>query len=122
MKIKTIQQIRNLSGKRVLVRVDFNVPLKNGKIIDDSRILASIPTIEYLIKKGAKVILVSHLGRPEGFDKKLSLAPVASRLGELLRKDIKILDIKYLRDKISNIPASPAGRQYPISNIVMLEN
>lgn len=116
MKVRSIKQIRNLSGKRVLVRVDFNVPLVethgNASVQDDSRIHASIPTIEYLLKKKAKVILVSHLGRPEGYDKKFSLAPVARRLSELLKRDIKILDIKYLRGKISNI-------QYPIS---MLEN
>ena len=112
MKIKTIKQIKNLKNKRVLARVDFNVPIKNGAVTDDARLLASIPTIEYLLKKGAKVILVSHLGRPEGVEEKYSLRPVAERLGELLKRDIKILDIKYLRDEISNI-------KYPIS---MLEN
>ena len=72
MKIRTIKQIKNLKNKRALVRVDFNVPIKNGIVTEGARLLASIPTIEYLLKRGAKVILVSHLGRPEGVDKKLS--------------------------------------------------
>lgn len=88
MKTKTLRQIRNLKDKRVLVRVDFNVPVKEGKIKDDSRIVASISTIKYLLKNGAKVILVSHLGRPEGVDKKLTLQPVAERLSELIKKPV----------------------------------
>lgn len=98
MKIRTIKQIKNLKNKRVLLRVDFNVPMKNSKIIDDSRIKSSIPTIEYLLKKKAKVILVSHLGRPEGYDKKLSLEPVAKRASELLNKKVEFLKIKRLED------------------------
>ncbi len=106
MKIRTIKQIKNLKNKHILLRVDFNVPIKKDpsagaqgkKIIDDSRIKASIPTIEYLLKKKAKVILVSHLGRPEGYDKKLSLAPVAKRLSELLRKKVELVKIKRLED------------------------
>jgi len=113
MTIKTIKQIKNLKNKRVMVRVDFNVPVKDGKVKEDARLLASLPTIEYLLKKKAKVILVSHLGRPDGVDKKFSLEPVAKRLGVLMKLDIKILDIRYLQN--GNI-------QYPISNIVMLEN
>lgn len=88
MKLKTLKQIKNLKDKRVLVRVDFNVPVKEGKIKDDSRIVASVPTIKYLLKNGAKVILVSHLGRPEGIEKKLSLKIVAERLSELIKKEV----------------------------------
>ena len=81
-----------LKGKRVLVRCDLNVPLSEGKITDDTRIRGSIPTIEYLSSKGAKVMLSSHLGRPKnGPDDKFSLAPVAPRLSELLGKDVKLV-------------------------------
>lgn len=85
---KTIKDL-DLSGKRVLVRVDFNVPLQEGQITDDTRILAALPTIEYLIDKDAKVILMSHLGRPQGkANPDMSLQPVAKRLGQLLGKDV----------------------------------
>lgn len=87
---KTIEDI-NVKGKRVLVRCDFNVPLDNGVITDDKRIRESLPTIKYLIKNDAKVILCSHLGRPKGeFNMKYSLAPVAKRLSELLNMDVKM--------------------------------
>ena len=77
----------DLNGKRVLVRVDFNVPVKDGKVTDDTRIKASLPTIKYIVDKGGKAVLVSHLGRPDGkADMKYTLKPVAGRLQELIGK------------------------------------
>ena len=91
MNKKTIEDIE-VTGKKVLVRCDFNVPLdENGHITDENRLVGALPTIKYLADKGAKVILCSHLGRPKGeFNMKYSLAPVAKRLSELLGKDVKM--------------------------------
>ncbi|MBP9987865.1 MAG: phosphoglycerate kinase [Ruminococcus sp.] len=87
---KTVEDF-DVAGKRVLVRCDFNVPLKDGAITSDKRIVASLPTIQYLIKNNAKVILCSHLGRPKGeFNPEFSLAPVAVRLSELLGQEVKM--------------------------------
>ena len=87
---KTVEDIQ-VSGKRVLVRCDFNVPLKDGVIASDKRIVSSLPTIKYLIDNNAKVILCSHLGRPKGeVVPEFSLAPVAARLSELLGKEVKM--------------------------------
>ena len=92
MKKKTVRDIE-VKGKRVLVRVDFNVPLKGDKVTDDTRIRAALPTIEYLLEKGAAVILMSHLGRPkEGPDPKYSMKPTATRLAELLGKPVAFAD------------------------------
>ena len=86
---KSVDDI-NVKGLRVLVRCDFNVPLKEGKITDENRLVAALPTIKKLINDGGKVILCSHLGKPKGEPKpELSLAPVAKRLSELLGKEVK---------------------------------
>ncbi|ERK72946.1 phosphoglycerate kinase [Leifsonia aquatica] len=85
MTLRTLDSLGSLAGKRVVVRCDLNVPLKDGSITDDGRVRASIPTLNALINQGAKVVVISHLGRPEGApDAKYSLAPVAQRLSELL--------------------------------------
>jgi phosphoglycerate kinase len=80
----------DVEGKRVLLRADLNVPLDHGKVADDTRIRASLPTIELLCERGARIIVVSHLGRPKGVDPSLSMAPVAERLGELLGTEVKL--------------------------------
>ena len=82
----------DLAGKRVLIRQDLNVPVKDGQISDDTRIRASLPTIEHAVKAGAKVMLMSHLGRPEEgvYDEQYSLAPVATHLSKLLGKEVRL--------------------------------
>ncbi|MCK1994395.1 phosphoglycerate kinase [Peribacillus muralis] len=95
MNKKSIRDI-DLKGKRVFCRVDFNVPMQDGKISDDTRIKAALPTISHLTEQGAKVILASHLGRPKGqVVEELRLAPVAERLSELSGKDVKKAEEAY---------------------------
>jgi phosphoglycerate kinase len=106
----------DLSGKRVLVRADFNVPLDNGSITDDTRIRAALPTIQDLASKGAKVILCSHFGRPKGVTEKLRLTPVAVRLSELLGKEVKKTD-DCIGDEVA---ATVAGMQD--GDVLLLEN
>ncbi len=86
---KTVRDI-DVRGKRILVRCDFNVPLGGGKITDDNRITASLPTIKYLLEQGGRVILCSHLGRPKGVTPEFTLAPVAARLSELLGQGVPL--------------------------------
>ena len=92
---RTIEDI-DVKGKRVFLRVDFNVPLDdNGNITDDTRIIAALPTIKYLLSKGARLIICSHLGRPKGeFNMKYSLMPVAKRLVDLLINKIYFGNMK----------------------------
>ena len=88
--MRTLSDLGALDGKRALVRVDFNVPLDEGKITDDTRIRAALPTISYLLDHGARVILVSHLGRPKEREPELSLRPAADRLAELTGADVTL--------------------------------
>lgn len=115
--IKTIEGI-DVAGKRVLVRVDFNVPIKDGVVTDDTRIRAALPTIEHLVKGGAKVVLMSHLGRPagEGFEEKFTLAPAAARLGELIDAPVAFATDTVGDDAKAKIAALSDGE------IVVLEN
>jgi phosphoglycerate kinase len=107
---------KDLRGKRVLVRVDFNVPLDGDRITDDTRIRATLPTITYLLEKGARVILVSHLGRPKGVTEKLRLAPVAKRLAELLGKPVAAATDTIGPDAHAKVDALADGE------VVLLEN
>jgi len=92
MGLRTIRDV-DVQGKRVLVRVDFNVPIENGMVLDDWRLRATLPTIRYLAERGAKGILLSHLGRPKGKrDEQFSLRPVAQRLSELLGQPVQFAD------------------------------
>lgn len=115
---KTIQDV-DVTGKRVLVRVDFNVPLtEDGKVADDKRIVAALPTIQYLLDHKAKVILCSHLGRPKGkVDPKYSMAPVGERLSELL-PDTRI----WMADDVIGESARNAVADMKEGEIVLLEN
>ena len=93
MSLRTIDSLGELAGKRVILRCDLNVPLKDGVITDDGRIRASLPTINALLHRGAKVVVISHLGRPEGApEAKYSLAPAAQRLSELLGAPVALAD------------------------------
>ena len=95
---KTLRDI-DVAGKKVLVRVDFNVPMDGDLITDTTRIEASLPTINYLLENGASVVLMSHLGRPKGeYKEEFSLAPVAKKLSELLKKDVKFVASKVVVD------------------------
>ena len=123
MKIKSLSSIKKLSGKRVLVRVDFNVPLKNGKIKEIYKIEKSLPTINYLLRKKAKVILVSHLGRPKGADKSLSLRPIGKKLGQLLRRNISFISINEKFSENSELKklVSSIGKLAP-GSVALIEN
>lgn len=117
MRLRTIKEIKNLKGKKVVLRVDFNVPLKNGKVEDDFRIKAGLPTIKYLLSKGASIIILNHLGRPEGkVVPKLSNKPVSQRLSKLLNKKVVQLN-EVVGSKVKGV----AG-QLKQGQIIMLEN
>lgn len=115
---KTIEDI-DVCGKKVLVRCDFNVPLQDGVITDENRLNGALPTIQYLISKGAKVILCSHLGKPKGEAKpELSLAPVAKRLSEMLGKEV----VFAADDNVVGENAKKATEKMENGEVVLLEN
>lgn len=117
MTLRTLDTLGDLSGKTVLLRCDFNVPLKDGVITDDGRVRASVPTIQRLIEAGAAVIAVSHLGRPDGApDARYSLAPVAARLAELLGSTVSFAT--------DTVGADAAAKRAVLStgDVLVLEN
>ena len=115
---KTVRDI-DVSGKKVLVRCDFNVPMKDGEITDDIRITSALPTIEYLVENGAKVILMSHMGRPKGEAKpEFSLKPVAERLSQLLGKDV----IFAASDVVVDDDVKAAAEALQSGQVMLLEN
>ncbi|MBU5591341.1 phosphoglycerate kinase [Clostridium sp. MSJ-4] len=114
---KTIEDIE-VKGKRVLVRCDFNVPLQDGVITDENRLVGAMPTIKYLMENGAKVILCSHLGKAKGPDPSKTLAPVAKRLGEMLQKEV----IFAADDEVVGENAKRAVSEMKEGDVVLLEN
>lgn len=117
MQQKMTMKDLDLKGKRVFCRVDFNVPMEEGKVTDDTRIRAAVPTIEYLIEQGAKVILASHLGRPKGeVNEDMRLAATGVRLSELLHKEVKSLDESIGEKVEQEISTMQEG------DIILLEN
>jgi len=116
MGLRTVRDA-DVQGKRVLVRVDFNVPIESGKVLDDWRLRATLPTIRYLTERGAKVILLSHLGRPKGKrDEQFSLRPVAQRLSELLGQPVQFAD-----DCVGEV-AEQTVAQLQAGEVLLLEN
>ena len=109
----------NAKGKRVLIRCDFNVPLKDGVITDENRLVQALPTIQKVMNDGGKVILCSHLGKPKGEPKpELSLAPVAKRLSELLNKEVVFAK----DDTVVGENAKAAVAAMKDGDVVLLEN
>ncbi|OGL43673.1 MAG: phosphoglycerate kinase [Candidatus Schekmanbacteria bacterium RBG_16_38_10] len=114
--MKTIRRV-NLKGKRAILRVDFNVPMEKTKILDDSRIKEALPTIQYLIEKGASVVIISHLGRPEGKRvSALSLKPAAKRLEKLLGKKVEFLS------ETTGLKAREKAAKLKPGQVLILEN
>ena len=117
MALRTLASLGDLSGKRVIVRCDLNVPLKDGVITDDGRIRASLPTLTTLLEQGARVVVISHLGRPEGApEAKYSLAPAATRMSELLGKPVTFASDTVGESALSAIRGLSDGE------LVVLEN
>ena len=115
---KTIEDVQ-VKGKKVLVRCDFNVPLKDGVITDENRLNGAMPTIKYLVDNGAKVILCSHMGKPKGEAKpEFSLAPVAKRLSEMLGKEV----VFAADDNVVGENAKKAVAEMKDGDVVLLQN
>src|SRR3989344_5250134 len=116
MKKKTIKDIKDLAGKRVFLTADFNISLSDGRVTNDTRIIETMPTIDFLLNKRAKLIIASHLGRPKGYDKKLSLSPVAKRLQHIAKHPVTLIDKFWEKNSLDRIAKVKNG------NITLLEN
>lgn len=132
MKLRTLKDL-DVERKTVLLRVDFNVPVKEGKVKDDSRIRAAIPTIEYLAQHKARIVVISHLGRPSSWEKDLTLEPVAGRLADLLKRkflkiesgklpDYDVPHVYFFPDDLEKTDLSGSLRQMRAGDIALLEN
>lgn len=116
MKLRTLRDIKSLSGKTVFLTADFNISLENGHIGNDTRIVETLPTIKYLRDKGAHIIIASHLGRPNGHDLNFSLKPVAMKLKELTKSTVTLIDRFWEKKTLDRIASEKN------TNIALLEN
>lgn len=114
---KTVRDV-NLKGKRVLMRVDYNVPIEDGKVASDYRISKNLPTVQYLLEQGCSIVIISHLGRPDGKpNPKYSLKPVAKRLGKLLDREVKFVDDCIGEDTEKAVEALNPGEILVLENV-----
>lgn len=116
MKKRTVREIKSLKGKTVFLTADFNISLTDGHVTNDTRIVETLPTIRYLVSRGAKVILASHLGRPKGVDPSLSLKPVAGRLEKLVSQKVDLVDNFWEEKTAARI------KNMDNSKLILLEN
>lgn len=116
MRKKTVKDLKNLSKKSIFLTADFNISLSNGKIANETRILETMPTINFLLAKKCKIIIASHLGRPKGYDKNYSLKPVAKSLQKILNRKVNLIDRFWEKKSLELIKTKPADE------IILLEN
>lgn len=117
MKLKTIKEIKDLKGRTVFLTVDFNISLNDGHITNDTRIVETVPTINYLLNKGAKIVMASHLGRPHGVrNPALSLSPVAKKVSTLLKRKVSLIDHFWDKVVLNKI------KEEKENSIILLEN
>lgn len=116
MRKKTVKDIRDLHNKRIFLTVDFNISLSDGKIANDTRIHRALPTINYLLSQGCKLIIASHLGRPKGYDKSLTLLPVAQKLSHYLKQKVSLMDHFWDTDALTRI------KEERETKVILLEN
>lgn len=116
MRKKTVKDIKKLAKKRIFLTADFNISLSNGKIANETRILETMPTINFLLSKRCKIIIASHLDRPKGYDKKYSLKPVAKSLQRIIKRKVHLIDRFWEKEALTEIESVPNNE------IILLEN